>query len=328
MNFDPKNSHKWVKQVLSWKEYLASNKKDKAVFDVCYRRKKVVLNGSEFVYTPLMTSLMYGVGMDKKMQKEGEFQRGISKLWPDERHLYSMGEAFELLDFFLVDSKELLGEHSSCLEDAIWDGISFKDDEWKKILQTKPTRDNIDDLIKIYVKSRFAQEFWTLYSASFAYHLSNLIGYERLDKIVEDDAVSVAKDINSSLVEVISVANLKDNKGMYTDHDITEVKNYLSMLKVFSSFESSRIFHNCPIAEAFKFADDYLESKHGKKAGFAEGKMSFCRICEKHGEQAVKTFIPKHLKVISHCRKGKPLSCGGDSCNFSCKIKLKGFGKK
>lgn len=233
------------------------------------------------------------------------------------------------MELFLSDAENLLrgtdfnysfSELSGMVYRNLFETESEAEDKWKKHFHGENPQ--IGDFIESYIHSRMIQEYWTLNGAVKAYHLMNEVGNERVKNAIEENAEAIAWNITGRLNKLMETADLKDAGGMDTDHVITRVLKPFWWLKLMvKPIEMRRVFHNCPIAEAYKKTDEFLEEKYGKKAGFYEGSMHFCRVCEKHAEQEINLRIPEFLHVLSYERAGDPISSGGDYCDFKVKIK-------
>lgn len=323
LRFNPYHSHRWAEHVKVWSYHL-DQRDEHSTRQVYYNRNALPKDLQRAHFTPLGTALMYAIGMDQKMAAE---VRALRQAFPAVASLQPQiaTDTNTLMGLFLSDAAELLrrSPYSGWLAEigrVPYNDLSLSGyknrDEWRSLLEERPTASKIHHLIQQYIRARLAQEFFTLQGAVTTYHLIKERGYNVVGKAIRENAEAIAWIISGLLSDVIAQAKsagIRDTQGMTTDHSITGGKPSLRMF--FEPTQAPRVFNNCPIAEAYLVTDRVLGG-NGDGVGFAHDHMDFCKVCECHGQQSVMLYLPPFLKVLSYERVGTPISAGGDSCDF------------
>ncbi|NIO22625.1 MAG: hypothetical protein GTN38_01175 [Candidatus Aenigmarchaeota archaeon] len=327
LHFPREHSHRWADHVLAWSEYLGDSPYDgERVFNACYERKELPKDEYRNNYTPLMTSLLYGLFMNEKMGMGTEFLRNLFGDEPFETKIKE--ETNKMMEYFLSDAHELLKgtKYSSTALTStpgevgnILNGFIDFDEGRKNVLRTRPTPKNVEDRIKMYILSRFAQEYFTLEGAVITYHHTIKYGRKRVGKAIRENSEALACMINRRLFDLKKTAGFKSSGEMETDHVIKRNK---------WGNEIHTMFFNCPIYGAYKTVDEKLGEYYGEKAGLTEGGMDHCQICIDHGKQSVILFPPWFLNIDPRGRTGKPVSAGGNYCDFTSKVTLNPLKRK
>jgi hypothetical protein len=317
LNFDPRQSHRWAEHVHAWQDYLADGPPTyEKVMATYYLRDMLPKDENGRNYTPLMTSLMYGLGMDEKMETEVRAQRELFDIDLG-MDIKILEDTDALMRLFLSDARELLkktpyGLTAMDSDSPRYDDIVLGIPRGRELIDVFNMKNpDADSLIRLYVVSRLAQEYWTLNGAAASYHLIGRYGREAFSEALRENAEKIAWEITGKLAGVIRTARqagVRDMGGMETDHVLSEAMLWRGPL----TLEKHRVFHNCPIAGAYRKTDEVLGKKYGKTA-FTEG-TDFCGVCEEHGQQAVELFAPVFVKLEG--REGKSISAGGGHCDF------------
>jgi hypothetical protein len=85
LHFPREHSHRWAEHVKAWSDYLGEPPYDKRrIKDVCFNRDELPTDEYRNNYTPLMTSLLYGLFMKEKMEMGTEFLRNLFDDEPSE----------------------------------------------------------------------------------------------------------------------------------------------------------------------------------------------------------------------------------------------------
>ncbi len=306
-HFNDFHSFLWVHQVEAWFIELSKNpyiRARQAVKRVSFERVPLQhFEGEDS--TPLMTALLYALSMGQEMQKTNDCLRRIAPLQLElEKRIADETKA--VTDGYVADAAALTSSSIPTpysMPNMPHDQLSFSEEEAKALLQTRPTTGNIDSLIEEYMRARLASEYQTIKAAVTTYHAARSYGIQEINEALARNSIALTVMASAVTHRLIDAEQLKDIEGMRSDHHTERTRKRFSL-------------KNCPVADAYRVVDDYLLQRYGFKAGFAEGQMGFCAVCEEHGQLAARIFTPSFVKLEGMKRTMPYISEGSPECTY------------